>query len=107
MRLIRTAVCVAFALCPSILFAQSFTGTITGTLKDVSGASIPGANITVTNQQTSKQDTVVTDVEGRYTSLPLPPGEYRVDAGLQGFRRAARTVTVQINSTVRAARRKP
>ena len=100
MRLIRTALCVAFALCPSVLFAQSFTGTITGTLKDVSGASIPGANITVTNQQTSKQDTVVTDVEGRYTSLPLPPGEYRVDAGLQGFRRAARTVTVQINSTV-------
>jgi Carboxypeptidase regulatory-like domain/TonB dependent receptor-like, beta-barrel len=100
MRLIRTALCVAFALCPSILFPQSFTGTITGTLKDVSGASIPGANITVTNQQTSKQDTVVTDVEGRYTSLPLSPGEYRVDAGLQGFRRAARTVTVQINSTV-------
>ena len=58
------------------------------------------ASITITNQQTSKQDTAATDVEGRYTSLPLPPGEYRVDAGLQGFRRAARSVTVQINATV-------
>ena len=59
MRLIRTALSVVLVVCPSILFAQSFTGTITGTLKDVSGASIPGANITITNQQTSRQDTVV------------------------------------------------
>ena len=100
MRLIRTALCVVFALCPSVLFAQSFTGTITGMVKDVSGASIPHATVTITNLQTSKQDTVSTDLEGRYTSLPLPPGEYRVDAGLQGFKRAARTVPVQINSTL-------
>ena len=66
----------------------------------MSGASIPGASITVTNQQTSKQDTVVTTSRAATRRLPLSPGEYRVDAGLQGFRRAARTVTVQINSTV-------
>jgi hypothetical protein len=40
------------------------------------------------------------DVEGRYTSLPLPPGDYRVEAALDGFRRAARAVNVQVNSTV-------
>ena len=79
------------SLCPSILVAQSFTGTITGTIKDTSGAVVPRATVTITNQQTGRQETVVTDLEGRYTSLPLPPGEYRVEAGLQGFRRAART----------------
>jgi hypothetical protein len=100
MRLIRIALCVVLALCPSVLFAQSFTGTITGTVKDVSGACIPHATVTITNLQTSRQDTITTDLEGRYTSLPLPPGEYRVDAGLQGFKRAARTVPVQINSTI-------
>ena len=83
MRLIRTALCVVFALCPAVLSAQSFTGTITGTVKDVSGASIPHATVTITNLQTSRQDAITTDLEGRYTSLPLQPGEYRVEAGLQ------------------------
>jgi len=101
MRLIRTALCAVLVMCPSILSAQSFTGTITGTIKDTSGGIVPRATVTITNQQTGRQESVVTDLEGRYTSLPLPPGEYRVDAGLQGFRRAARTdISVQINSTV-------
>src|SRR4030095_5688882 len=44
---------------------------------------------------------VTTNLEGRYTSLPLPPGRYRVEAGLQGFRRAARAdVVVQVNTTL-------
>src|SRR5262245_31006154 len=41
MRLIRTALCAVLVMCPSILSAQSFTGTITGTIKDTSGG--PGA----------------------------------------------------------------
>src|SRR4051812_4761415 len=101
MRLIRTAFCAVLLMCPSMLLAQSFTGTITGTLKDTSGATIPHASVTITNQQTAKQDNVTTDLDGRYTSLPLPPADYRVEAGLQGFRRAARTdIQVQINATV-------
>ena len=101
MRLIRIAFCAVLLMCPSILSAQSFTGTITGTIKDTSGGIVPRATVTITNQQTGRQESVVTDLEGRYTSLPLPPGEYRVDAGLPGFRRAARTdISVQINSTL-------
>ena len=101
MRLIRTALCAALVMAPSLLLAQSFTGAITGTIKDTSGAAIPRSTVTITNQQTGRQEAVTTDLEGRYTSLPLPPGEYRVEAGLQGFRRSARTdVTVQINATV-------
>ena len=101
MRLIRSLLCAALVVCPSILFAQSYTGTITGTLKDTSGAVIPHASITITNQQTDRQESAMTDLEGRYTSVPLPPGEYRVEASLQGFRRAARRdVTVQVNSTL-------
>jgi hypothetical protein len=104
MRLIRIALSAALVvliLSPSTLLAQSFTGTITGTIKDTSGATIPRATVTITNQQTDIQVSVATDLEGRYTSLPLPPGEYRVEAGLQGFRRAARTdVPLQINATL-------
>ena len=102
MRLIRFALLAALLAYPSSrLFAQSFTGTITGTIKDTSGAAIPRATVTITNQQTGKEESVTTDLEGRYTSLPLSPGAYRVEAGLEGFRRAARSnIPVQINSTL-------
>lgn len=101
MRLLRSLVCAVVVLCHASLFAQSFTGTIRGTLKDASGAVIPHATVTIVNQQTDRQETTITDLEGRYSSVPLPPGEYRVEAALQGFRGAAqRDVVVQVNSTV-------
>jgi hypothetical protein len=101
MRLIRSLLCAVLVVCPSMLFAQSFTGTIIGSIKDSSGGVIPRATVTITNQQTDRQESVTADLEGRYTSLPLPPGQYRVEAGIQGFRRAAQgDVSVQVNSTV-------
>jgi hypothetical protein len=100
MRLKRTLLCVALVVLPSTLFAQSFTGRIIGTLKDSSGAVIPRATVTITNQQTDSQEVTTSDLEGRYASVPLPPGEYRVEASLQGFRGAARrNVVVQVNTT--------
>jgi hypothetical protein len=103
MRLTRQcllAAALALALCPSA-FAQSYTGTIVGTVKDSSNAVIPGAEVTITNTQTDRQETSTTDIEGRYVSVPLPPGQYRVEAGLQGFRRVVRTgIAVQVNTTV-------
>ena len=101
MRFARILAVTALVLAPSAALAQSFTGTVVGTVKDSSGAAIPHATITITSQQTGRQASVTADLEGRYTSLPLPPGEYRVEASLQGFRPAARSnVTVQIASTV-------
>src|SRR6266542_3699598 len=99
MRLHRSLLCLVLAITSSTAFAQSYTGTIVGAVKDSSGAVLPHATVTITNQQTDQQESVTADLEGRYNSLPLPPGQYRVEAGLQGFRRAARTVTVQINTT--------
>jgi hypothetical protein len=100
MRLMRTLLCVALVVLPSTLFAQSYTGRIIGTLKDSSGAIIPRATVTIINQQTDSQEVTTSDLEGRYASVPLPPGEYRVEASLQGFRGAARrNVVVQVNTT--------
>jgi hypothetical protein len=99
MRVIQSLLCALLLSSPSTLLAQSYTGTIAGSIKDPSGAVIPHATVTITNQQTDRQESLTADREGRYTSLPLPPGEYRVEASLQGFRRAARAnVTVQVNS---------
>ena len=101
MRLLRSLLCAALVVSPSALLAQSYTGTIIGTLKDTSGAVIPRATVTIINQETGRQEVATTDLEGRYTSVPLPPGQYRAEATLQGFRGAARTdITVQVNATV-------
>src|SRR4029453_10247974 len=100
MRFTSIVAAAALVLAPSVTFAQSFAGTVVGTVKDSSGAAIPHAGVTITSQQTGRQDSVTADLEGRYTSLPLPPGEYRVEASLQGFRSAARSnVVIQIPST--------
>jgi hypothetical protein len=102
MRLLRILLCTALVLSPSLVLAQSATGTVVGTIKDSTGASVPGATVTITNQETEQKISVVADAEGRYTSLPLAPGAYRVEAELQGFRRAARAnLTVQLNVTLR------
>jgi hypothetical protein len=70
-------------------------------VKDTSGAVIPRATVTITNEQTGRQEVATSDLDGRYTSLPLPPGEYRVEAGLQGFRRTARAgINLQVNATL-------
>ena len=93
-------------------FAQSFTGTVVGTVKDSSGAAIPNAAVTITSQQTGRQASVTADLEGRYTSLPLAPGEYRVEASLQGFRTGRalerhRPDRLDRRRRLRAGRRRP
>lgn len=50
MRLIRRLLCAALVLSPSILLAQSYTGTIVGSIKDPSGAVIPQATANAPRQ---------------------------------------------------------
>jgi phosphate/sulfate permease len=55
--------------------AQSFTGSIIGTVKNTNGEVVPNAEITITQIQTNKVITVITNSEGYYTSPPLPVGD--------------------------------
>jgi hypothetical protein len=66
--------------------AQERTGTITGTLTDASGGVLPGVTVTITNLQTQRVTTVVTDGSGVYRAA-LDPGRYKVDFELSGFAR--------------------
>src|SRR5207249_2776680 len=71
-------------------------GQITGTVKDTSGAVIPQAKVTVTNQGTNiTRDTTTTD-SGDYTMTFLPVGVYSVTAEKQGFQLAKRS-DIQLN----------
>jgi hypothetical protein len=60
----------------TVAAAQTITGTITGIVKDTSGAVLPGATITMTQVDTGRQETAVSDAEGRYASGPLQLGSY-------------------------------
>ena len=66
-------------------FAQQETATITGIVRDPSGAVVPKATVTVTNIQTNISVKTETDDEGAYIIPSLRPGEYSVTAESSGF----------------------
>ncbi len=76
---------------------QSFTGTILGTVKDSSGAVVPGVEMTIVHLQTNREIKTTTNDRGEYVSVPLSVGHYRVEAALPGFKRAVRSgITLEV-----------
>ena len=63
---------------------ERFSG-LTGSVKDASGAVLPGATVTITNKETGKVYTAVTGADGVYRVLDLEPGRYAVKFDLSGF----------------------
>jgi hypothetical protein len=83
------------------LYAQVDTGSIVGTVKDPTGAVIPGATVTLINQGTGFKLTTVTDSSGTYTFTPIRIGTYTVEASFKGFQQAVhKNVLVQITQHV-------
>lgn len=70
---------------PSAGWAQRATASINGTVKDASGAVIPGATITLTNIDTSVERTVTSNPTGEYVILDIPPGRYTIQGTKEGF----------------------
>jgi hypothetical protein len=83
------------------LHAQTL-GTITGEVKDATGANIAGAAVTVRNVGTNGVRNVVTNEEGLYTVPALNPGNYEVKVEKQGFKSATRAAfELQVQQTAR------
>src|ERR1700744_6241079 len=68
-------------------FAQSDAGTITGFVRDPTGANIPGASVVITSEATGEAHTVTTDAQGHYTLTNLRPGLYTMTADATGFKK--------------------
>src|SRR5262245_11139695 len=78
--------------------AQS-TAQINGTIKDSSGAVLPGVEVTVNQTDTGLRRSAVTDETGSYILPNLPIGPYRLEAVLPGFRSYVQTgIILQVNS---------
>jgi hypothetical protein len=71
--------------------AQTATGQITGTVKDATGAVVPGATVTVTSELTGSKREAITGKDGNYAIPLLSVSTYSVTASLQGFRAAKQT----------------
>jgi hypothetical protein len=65
--------------------SQEITATILGTVRDVSGAAVGNATITVTNEGTGVSRTVKSDADGNYLVSLLPVGSYTVKVEKEGF----------------------
>lgn len=93
----------AFVLvAPATALAQTGAASLTGIVTDQSGASVPGATVTATNQATNVDYTGVANQAGNYTITSLPVGAYVIKAELPGFKIAAtRPIELEANQIVR------
>jgi hypothetical protein len=84
--IVRIWSCVfAFLLVATAALAQLPTGTILGTVKDSSGAVVPGAEVTARQTDTNQSRTATTGEDGSYRFDQLPVGNYEITVRANGF----------------------
>ena len=86
------------------LNAQLPTGTITGTVTDDSGASLPGITVTATSDKLQGERVAVSDANGAFKFGFLPAGLYKFSYQLDGFNTAVKEVRVNAGQNVRIDR---
>lgn len=84
------------------VFAQSFYGSIVGTVTDTSGAALPGAKVTLSSVATGDHRTADSDASGNYQFSSLVPGDYQIDVEGAGFKHLTRSaIKVEVAGIVR------
>ncbi|HKQ75452.1 MAG TPA: TonB-dependent receptor, partial [Blastocatellia bacterium] len=78
-------------LASATAFGQTTTATLSGVIRDTSGAVIPNAKISARNASTGAARETTTDSEGRYSLTNLGPGQYEIRAERAGFKTAAQS----------------
>src|SRR5262249_58230500 len=96
-----TAACLVLLAAASPVMAQTGLATVTGIVTDNSGAPVPGATVTASNQATNVPYTGVTTDAGAYLITGAPIGEYVVKVGLTGFKTEESKVTLSAAQTAR------
>src|ERR1051326_7705141 len=81
---LRTLLSISFAFMAVTSFAQS--GSISGTVKDSSGALVSGAQVTARNLDTNLTRTTVTNGAGVYSIVELPVGNYEITIKKDAFK---------------------
>lgn len=80
-------------------FGQAEAGGISGTVRDISGAVVPGAQVTATDVATSAKRTVTAGTLGEYSIAGLPPDFYKITITEPGFATFEARVEVVVGTT--------
>jgi outer membrane receptor protein involved in Fe transport len=94
----RFVLALAVLCLPVVTFAQVDRATLTGVVRDPSGAVVSGAIVIVTHLATGVESKTTTTDEGAYLAVNLPPGEVLVEAQAAGFQKFAQTVRLEIGN---------
>ncbi len=98
-----TLLFVLLCCCQFTAFGQQETATITGEVRDTTGAAVAGAQIVITNTETGVTFRGETNDNGVYTVPSLKPGPYSITVEKAGFKKIVRSgITLQVNQTARA-----
>ncbi len=94
--------CSIGLLTPAATFAQTGAASLTGIVTDTSGAAIPGATVTATNQATNVDYTATSNGTGNYDITSLPVGVYVIKAELAQFKTSAtKPIQAEARQTIR------
>src|SRR5690242_16144115 len=99
LRLLAYSLLAVLLSIPLGLHAQQYSGSITGTVTDSTGAAIPGATVTVTNTGTNAKVTQTSGGGGDFTFAQLPVGTYEVQVSQGNFKQFVETGVVVHTST--------
>mgnify|MGYP003332703648 CR=1 FL=1 len=83
----------------ALTFAQTSTSEFTGTVKDSTGAVVPGANVTIVNDETGVSNKQSTSTSGNFDFPAMPVGSYTLTVEATGFKTAKLTKnTLAVNT---------
>ena len=101
LKLLITLALISFAASLPV-YAQSFRGSLVGTVLDQSGAAVPAITVAAVNQATGVSRSTTTDTSGNYSIPELPIGNYTISVRVEGFTPVTQT---DIHVDVAAERR--
>jgi carboxypeptidase family protein len=108
-RLIGLLTIVCSVSIGTLAYGQESSAELRGRVVDAQNAAVPGATITITNQNTGVMRQTVSTADGSYFITAISPGSYALDAELSGFSKfnrrdvrldLGRTTTVDVQLTV-------
>jgi hypothetical protein len=101
-RVILVTSIVLILLASAVVLRADVTGSIQGTVKDRSEASVAGAKIVAVNAETNLQHETVSGSDGSFSILALSVGTYKLTVTAKGFRPFTETnIVVKVNDKLR------
>ncbi|HEY3039471.1 MAG TPA: TonB-dependent receptor [Pyrinomonadaceae bacterium] len=92
---------ILLLLLASSIDAQTYRGSIRGTVTDPNKAVIPAASITLSSKETNEQRTSVTNAAGDYAVSSLPPGTFTLRVSAAGFETFSQDIVLNVNQELR------